>query len=188
MPLQEGYSTLHDGRWYLVATHELQGVTATMLDWWWRNINTARYRLWHPGDHISFTWDVPPANDTLIGAVQRIEEYFDAFPPLPAPPLQLKVTYLDPRIPELYQGLQPQYTHILLARGEGVVPATLMHEYQDFPDGVLRMRSHFLLGSQAPEKIVAALFRHNQQEMQHLNEFLPDLYAQEAQHKCPLHV
>ncbi len=173
--LEEGYFKLEDGRWKLTANHEIQGVTPAMLDWWWDSINTTqRYRLWHPTDHISFEWLVPPSPHGHIGAIHRVQEFFNG---TPEQPLTLDIRWEDPA------QANAEYAHVLLATGTsegGTLDATLMHEYEAMGSGT-RMRSHFWLSSQAPESAVAALYQHNQQEMASLSTFLPWLYQSEVE-------
>jgi len=48
---------------------ELDGVTATMIDWFWSNMEKG-FILWHPEEHEDFYWDISPATaGKFIGAV-----------------------------------------------------------------------------------------------------------------------
>jgi hypothetical protein len=142
-----------------------------MIDWWWDHIDsTERYKLWHPTDHVSFEWLVPPAVHGHVGAVQRIQEFFNG---IPEHPPTIDIRWEDAT------GAQAEYDHVLLATGMGDFPAQLMHEYEAAPFGT-RMRSHFHFPPQAPEVIVQALYEHNKQEMANFATFLPDLYRSES--------
>jgi hypothetical protein len=170
-PLQEGYRKTEDGKWEIIANHEIHGVTPEMIDWWWDHMGpTERYKMWHPTDHVSFEWLVSPATNGHVGAIQRIEEFLNG---IPATPLTIDIRWEDA------QEADAEYDHVLLATGTGEVRAELMHEYEAAPFGT-RMRSHFHLPPQAPEEIVKALYEHNKQEMQYFTTFLPDLYRSET--------
>ncbi len=173
----EGYTKLSDGRWKITANHTLQAATPEMLDWWWDHIDTTeRYRLWHPTDHVSFEWVVPPTLNGHVGAIHRVQEFFNGTPA--EGPVALEIRWEDPTQAETH------YSHVLLATGRGVQEsmqnATLMHEYEEMPNGT-RMRSHFWFPSQAPEPALAALYQHNRQEMARLPAFLPWLYQSEVE-------
>ena len=170
-PLQEGYHKTEDGKWEIIANHELPGVTPEMIDWWWDHIDTTeRYKLWHPTDHVSFEWVVSPATNGHVGAVQRIEEFLNG---IPATPLPLEIRWEDAN------EAKAEYDHVLLATVVGEPRGDLMHEYQATPFGA-RMRSHFHLAAEAPEEIVNALYEHNKQEMHNFTTFLPDLYRSQV--------
>ncbi len=165
-PLQEGYYRTEDGGWEIIANHEIQGVTPEMIDWWWDHIDsTEHYKLWHPRDHVSFEWVVSPANGH-IGAVSRIEEFFNGFPEIP---VVVEIRWDDPG------EANAEYDHVLLASGTGEVSARLMHEYEAAPFGT-RMRSHFHFPPETPEAFIRALYEHNKQEMQYFSTFLPNLH------------
>ena len=174
--LEEGYSRMHDGRWKLIANHEIPEVTPVMIDWWWDHIDTTeRYQLWHPTDHVSFEWLVPPTRNGHVGAIHRVQEYFNGTP------VQGPVT-LNIRWEDAAQA-KAEYSHVLLATGTsegGALDATLMHEYEAMSSGT-RMRSHFWFPAHAPEAAIAALYDHNQQEMAFLSKFLPWLYRAEVE-------
>ena len=92
-PLQEGYHKTEDGKWEIIANHEIHGVTPEMIDWWWDHIDTTeRYKLWHPTDHVSFVWLVSPATNGHVGAVQRIVEFLNG---IPATPVALEIRWED---------------------------------------------------------------------------------------------
>ena len=173
MCIQEGYHRMKNGEWKITANHEIVGVTPQAIDWWWDHIDSSeRYRLWHPTDHVSFEWLISPAEHGHIGAIHRVTEFLDG---TPEQPLRLEIRWEDPA-----KAVAAEYAHVLLATGrsEGdLFNATLMHEYEDNEGiGGTRMRSHFWFPAQAPQTAVAALYRHNRQEMANLSTFLPGLY------------
>jgi hypothetical protein len=170
-PLQEGYHKTEDGKWEIIANHEIHGVTPEMIDWWWDHMGpTERYKLWHPTDHVSFEWLVSPATNGHVGAIQRIEEFLNG---IPATPLTIDIRWEDAR------NANAEYSHVLVATATGDAQGELMHEYEAAPFGV-RMRSHFHLSPQAPEEIVKALYEHNKQEIHYFTTFLPDLYRSQV--------
>ena len=86
----------------IVIDHEeLPGVTLEMTRWWSDNITTSdRYRMWHPKDHVSFEWEIPPGTDPNVKSIQRAEEAIGEFPPG-----VMRIRYEDPKtlnIPTVY--------------------------------------------------------------------------------------
>ncbi len=51
-----------------ISDYEIQGVTPDMFDWWFDNMDKG-YVLWHPIDHKSFEWIVPPGKVGHVGAI-----------------------------------------------------------------------------------------------------------------------
>lgn len=176
----DGYTRIHDGRWKITANHEIPLVSPTMIDWWWDHIDTTeRYKQWHPTDHISFKWVIPPTNGH-VGAIHLVEEFLTG---IPEKPLCLEIRWEDPA--QARGEYAPEYAHILFASGTDheKLSATFMHEYEEIPGGT-RMRSHFLLEQHAPEHAVRALYLHNKAEMGYLPRFLPQLHDAEVTHSC----
>jgi DAPG hydrolase PhiG domain len=168
-PVQEGYYKTEQGGWEIIANHEISGVTPEMIDWWWDHIDsTERYKLWHPTDHHSFEWLIPPTTGH-VGAVQRVEE---SFGDVSAPPIEIRW--------EDANGAAAEYDHVLLASSTmvGVPAADLMHEYEKASFGT-RLCSHFHFPPGAPEELIKALYQQNREEMRNFSTFLPALYRSE---------
>lgn len=175
---QDGWFKNQDGIWEVIVNQEIQDVTPEMIDWWWDHMDTTeRYKLWHPTDHLSFEWIVPPAQGH-VGAIHRVHEKFGAFI---IPPLNLR--WEDPQS----QGIATTFSHIIAATAymgdEGtyttVKESGCTVEYEAIPGGT-RMRSHYYLPGEMPEVGAAALHQHDREEMQNLPIFLPALYKAEA--------
>lgn len=168
----EGYHMIGNG-WEIVANHQIMGVTPEQITWWWDNIDTTeRYKQWHPSDHVSFEWLVPPAQNGHVGAVQHVVESLG----IPgAPPATFDIRWV-----EAFDA-PAEYKHRLFATAIGQkelagIQAKFLHEYEATPGGT-RMRSHFWLPSVMPEAAIAGLYRHNRQEMANLSLFLPGLFS-----------
>jgi hypothetical protein len=66
---QEIYKELLKGQTVaLVMEHDLPGVTPEMIDWWWDNIENESYKLWHPKEHHTFEWQIPPWKVGHVGS------------------------------------------------------------------------------------------------------------------------
>jgi hypothetical protein len=157
----------------LVVEHEeLSGVTLEMCKWWSNNITSSfRYRMWHPHDHISFEWEVPPSEDPNVKSIQRAEEGFGEFPAS-----VLRIRYEDPKtlyIPTVYEIVAGG---CLLGPGDKPI-SWMCHEFKDTPKG-LKVRSTFRLPADIPQQFIDALRRHSKEENARLTEFLPELYRQ----------
>jgi hypothetical protein len=155
----------------VIEDHELKGITPEMVDWWWGHIdNSERYKLWHPKDHVSFRWLVPPTPQSYIGAIQLVEEYIGG------QLVTVQIRWEDPT------DVPAEYGHVLVASildDKGEILRSFKHEYKKAPKGV-RMRSTFPLTPETPKWRAQGLPAHNREEMQRLPEFLPKLYREEA--------
>lgn len=61
------FEVIYDG----IATHlnwRLEGVNATMVDWFWSNMEKA-FILWHPAQHESLEWEVAPRHGNPLGSI-----------------------------------------------------------------------------------------------------------------------
>jgi hypothetical protein len=156
----------------LIVEHELRGVTPEMIDWFWKNmVNPQNFQLWHPKDHISIEWEVPPEkvgnSGTIHIGVQRLGEF---------PARRQRIRRVDPSSsPILTTYSHVRATCIISPDDKPVIWIT--HEYEAAPYGT-QMRSTFRLSAKAPKKFIDALRKHNKEEMGRLPEFLPQLYKQ----------
>jgi hypothetical protein len=156
----------------LIIDHELIGVTPEMIDWWWKNmVDSTYYKMWHPDDHVSIEWEVPPVREGNIGAIHIAEEKIGD-----SPVTKLRIQVIDPAASPIVA----TYSHV---RATCVVdtsgnPVTwIVHEYEPQPGGT-RMRSTFRLPADSPQQFVNALRKHNKEEMGQFPKFLPGLYRQ----------
>jgi hypothetical protein len=168
----KAFQTLTDETIDLIVDHELHGVTPEMLDWWWWNMVDSRYyQLWHPKDHISIEWEVPPAEGRLVGAIRSVEERIGEFPAQ-----KVRIRIEDPASSPILA----TYSHIDAVSIVGPDNKSIVwitHEYQAEPYGT-RMRSTFRLSKNTPRQFIDALRQHNKEEMGRFPEFLPELYRQ----------
>ena len=156
----------------LIIEHEIHGVTPEMLHWWWRSMMTpGNYKLWHPKDHVSADWEVPPAEGTLVGGIRNVVEKIGEFPVR-----KLRIRIEDPASSPIKASYRyVNATSIIDPDNKPVVWIT--HEYRAEPYGI-RMRSTFRLSKNAPQQFIDALRQHNKEEMGRFPEFLPKLYKQ----------
>lgn len=153
----------------LVLDHELQGVTAEMIDWWWDNMGPIEhYRQWHPEDHLSFEWEISPAENGHIGAIQEVKEYIGGHLE------KLRIRWEDPRSTRI----PTVYSHVLV--GSALAPdnspmSQVVHEYEDVSGGV-RFRTTFVFPPDVPGDFLEALRKHSEAEAQNFPKFLPELY------------
>jgi hypothetical protein len=150
----------------LVVEHQIQGVTPEMITWWWSHIqDTPRYKLWHPYDHLSFAWEIPPISGH-VGTIQVVREKIGGIP------ITLRIRFDDPI------GIRTDYAYMLagsiLNDDDGVI-SRVTHEYESAPCGT-KMRSTFYLPRTLYRVLHNGLRQHNIEEMSYLSKFLPDLY------------
>ncbi len=160
---------------YVIVEHELHGITPEMFDWWANNINnTERYKVWHPEDHISFEWEIPPSQtrDGHIGATSNFVEKVGKGM------LRARVRYIDPASSPI-KTTYP-YVHAACSLGPDNEPRGYMcHEFKAEPWGI-RVRSIFQTPAGGPQEAHDALRKHCKEEMGRLTEFLPELYKKET--------
>jgi len=151
----------------LVVDHEIYGVTPEMIDWWWDNIDiTERYKLWHPGDHKSFEWEVSP-KEGHVGAIQRIVENIGL-------PTMLRIRWEEPS----HSPIPIEYSHALVGSTldhDDKPMSWILHEYEPFENGT-KLRTTFRLPAKVPKPFLEALRKHNIEEISEFANFLPDLY------------
>jgi len=152
----------------VVNDHQLPGVSPEMISWWWDHIDsTERYKLWHPKDHIFFSWIIPP-EPNHIGAISRCIEKIGGIP------MTLDIRWEDPK------SVKTEFQNILVASilsEDGTVLMRFMHEYEEAPNGT-KMRSTFYVPKKVPWFVKKGLKKHNIEEMATFPAFLPELYKQ----------
>jgi len=55
LPMEDGYTRLHNGQVFVATRTEMPGTTPEMIDWWfgWHYMESERYKLWHPRAHVA---------------------------------------------------------------------------------------------------------------------------------------
>lgn len=159
----------------IVVDHELPGVRAEMIDWWWMNmVDTRFYILWHPWDHFWIKWEVPPTEEMTanknIGAIHIANEKIGN-----SPVRNIHVQIIDPA----ENPIKPTYSHQRAVKvpsdTEGKLVGWIRHEYEDAPPWGVRFRSTFRYPPMSNEE-TAALIKHNKEEIGQFTVFLPELY------------
>ena len=200
--LGDGVYRLADGRLVVSCLTQMLRVEPVMWDWWfgWHLRSSARYRLWHPQEHlIARIADPAPADAPLRsryeGKVSFVDEHIG-----PGPVQKLAIAF-EP--PEAF-GLSPQRVAELgtaicartWLREPGTAVGRLMHLVRR-TEGGSEMLSRFWLGDVdtgndllnrfantrwvrrrlLPDRSGLFLLRHCSAEMSHLAQFLPELHA-----------
>ena len=147
---------------------EIHNVTPDMLDWWWVNMEKG-YMLWSL-DHKKFEWEVPPTNNTPIGAIQYHEQG-------PGPIRKMRTLYVDPNT--LPQSVKDYiiYEHVLVLGG--LRPDNTIHfygteQYEATSYGTSYRTTGHPQEDMPPHPL--ALTKHIQGEVARWSEFLPELY------------
>lgn len=205
LPMETGWARLDNGLMYVAALTPMPGVTGEMIDWWfaWHDTDKA-YNLWHPRDHMMARWKTPvdrslPWRQQYIGSTSEIVEYIGS-------KLEhLNVWFQPPqRYFDVSRFDGAGISTAVCARGgqrlENIWTAHLIHLVRQTPTGT-EMRSRFWLGDvdaspkgplgrilnplmntayarrrNVPDHLGRDLMLHCAEEMQHLADFLPDLY------------
>jgi hypothetical protein len=204
--IENGFALNADGAIVVAARTDLPDVTPAMIDWWfgWHSDSPERYKLWHPSAHVHAAWLSPPPPGSqgrarYVGATSIVDEYIGSALLRAAirflPPASLGFT--DPSLDDAAQA-----TIVCARTGLADVPIDvgyLVHHVRRTAGGS-EMRSRFLIGGRyaagrgsalgtamaragrvfmrPSESDARALLVHCAEEMQHLAQFLPALYAQ----------
>jgi hypothetical protein len=161
-----GYDPARD----TVVDHKIRGVTPEMIDWWWDNMEKG-YPLWCPKEHKSFVWQIAPATNGHVGAIQIAEESI-SFGPVMKIPIRWAHTDEVPDLPIIYEHILVSSTPTPEGKYSG---RFLTHQYEATSYGT-RMRSISRSPGPRPAGSGEAWARHNKAEVGTFPDFLPQLY------------
>ncbi len=180
---------LDDGRLHLSLRHDVvHGVTPEMIVWWFHNVEgdvafegvpVAKYRLWHPRDHVSFRYvRRAPDGGAGPGSVYHIVEAFGRNPAYLLD-VDLHVKRLDEggfvHLPRLH-GLRlarADYAFERVRGGTRYVNAITF----GLEGRVFRPLNDRLVRAVFPEARGRAWLLHNVEEVGNWERFLPELFA-----------
>ena len=197
--VETGYSLEDDGSLRVAILTKMPRVSPEMWDWWfgWHGCRDNRYKLWHPLAHKAAQWQDGEDKIAYIGRTSMIQEYIGKnF-------AKANICFIPPD--EMGFGQQPDSVFICARVGYTNFPIDfgwLLHHVRATDDGA-EMRSRFWLGgehikvrlegaipnsiSKLLQKIVPRqdqrakdILIHCAEEMNHLAQFLPELYAEFA--------
>lgn len=190
-PIETGFGRTARGEVWVACLTDMPGVDPEMWDWWfaWHSHEGARYKLWHPEAH---------AYASVRGTTSYVDEAIGGKMD------QLAITFVEPR----EFGIDDAEIDGFVACGRvgsAFLPANVgmvAHAVRRTPTGS-EMRSRFYLnvpGARSvdpiavlqafrrglvlpgspifPTRFGAELLRHCGEEMNHLAQFLPELYAE----------
>lgn len=157
----------------------LPSVTARQIDWFWSNMEKG-FVLWHPEQHESLTWPVPPVHGNPLGAVHNAPQTWDDGR---RQDLFIRFERLADVPPDLRACIR--YGHAIVVAGLGFSEDCIatesplgyrLHQWEDCAQGVIG--SSTAVGRAKPEdhadgRIWAA---HAAAEIANWAAFLPDLY------------
>lgn len=202
-PIETGYARTPDlGIRVFCLTH-MPRVTPEMWDWWfgWHGDEANKYKLWHPKAHINAEWaDGEKGEQAYVGRTSHITEYLGSGVKKGA------ISFVSPKEMGLDENKIKERGEVFICARVGLpgLPLKagwLLHQIRNVEGGV-EMRSRMWFGGAncaignnpgAIGKAIMFLLRplsmpllprpqellaHNAQEMQHLAEFLPELYAE----------
>ncbi|MDY8022774.1 DAPG hydrolase family protein [Paenibacillus polymyxa] len=163
--------------WEITVEQDIDDITPDMFEWWMNNINTSeRYKLWHPENHKTFEWTIHPSiAPGGIGSVHRVEEWFGVETPA------LYISWADPSEHETH------FTHQLVCPSwfAGMIPPKSYKEsgctieWEKNELGIHMKTVYYLPADFLPEEAAKGLAQHDNEEMQNLPKFLPELYKKE---------
>jgi hypothetical protein len=154
----------------IIVDHEIHGVEPYMIDWWWDNMEKG-YPLWCPGEHKSFVWQIAPATNGHVGALQIAEESIN-FGPVMKIPIRWAHTSEVPDLPIFYEHILVSSTPTPEGKYSGQF---LTHQYEATSYGT-RMHSIMHWREGFPKEFGEAWAKHNKSEVKTFPDFLPQLY------------
>lgn len=177
MPVETGYQRLPNGHMHVRVLTRMPRCKGKMVDWWFGYLDgTEKYKLWEPKSHISLEWDEHYKPGHYIGASMVVEE------DVGGRMRKLRIQFHEPS--EFFDSTRFESASVgavICAKGyemDGTQAGMLIHFLRDTDFGC-EMRSRFWL-FEAPDMAGPGLMTHCLQEMGHLSEILPDLYAKET--------
>ncbi len=202
-PIETGFARIPDMSMSTFCLTHMPRVTPQMWDWWfgWHGDEANKYKLWHPHAHVNAEWkDGEKGKQAYVGRTSHIIEYLGselkkgAISFIPPSEMGLDETKLAERG-------EVAICALIGLPGIPMVAGRMIHQIRAVEGGA-EMRSRMWMGGAnitlgkktGPiRKLLAFLLRplvslvlpnpqellvHNAQEMQHLAEFLPELYAE----------
>ncbi|MEM0975897.1 MAG: hypothetical protein AAGJ34_00035 [Pseudomonadota bacterium] len=201
-PIETGYTFSPDFGSRIHCLTDMPGVTPDMWAWWfgWHGCDGRRYKLWHPLAHVDARWSDGRDDIVYLGRTSVVTEFIGASC------FKATISFVDPAILGFDpKALQESGAVAICARlGEPMIPLKggwLVHYIRPTSSGS-EMRSRFWIGGETVSpsnnhgrfmktammpfrplaKVMAPkardLLAHCGQEMNHLAQFLPDLYAE----------
>jgi hypothetical protein len=194
LAFESGYMRLEDGSLHVASRTTMVACKGRMIDFWFGFLRTTEhYKWWHPKDHVWCDWVGERGMGHYVDGTHHVHEY------IAGELMKLKIHFRPPsdyldtsRFAEAGVG-----TAVCARVGPLDAPVWaghLIHLIRDTDYGC-EMRSRFWLGdfdpqelaptpearSQLfPDRVGAGLHNHCNEEMAHLAQFLPDLYARET--------
>ena len=158
---------------------QLDGVTPRMIDWFWSNMEKG-FVLWHPEQHESLEWPVPPRHGDPLGAIHNAPQTWDDGV---RQDLYIRFARLEDVDPEIRDVIT--HDHVMIVAGLGLSREELerddplgyrVHQWSASDTGVVGRSSG--IGRRKPEdeaagKVWAA---HAAEEIANWEVFLPTLY------------
>ncbi|HEX6241843.1 MAG TPA: hypothetical protein VFZ61_13135 [Polyangiales bacterium] len=153
--VENGYCELPDGTAYVASLVPFPGATGEMYGWWfwWHAVESARYTLWYPYNHVAVTpldperLSAPGLShaERYVGTTHHVDEYIG--PDF----LRVAIRFLDPA--ELgfdtsrfqQAGIVGHACARVGLRGTGVESVTMVHIARQV-DGGIEQRSRYWIG------------------------------------------
>lgn len=202
-PVESGYARVSDMSIRVFCLTHMPNVTPEMWDWWfgWHGDEASKYKLWHPRAHINAEWkDGQKGLQAYIGRTSHIIEYIGSEIKKGA------ISFIAPEEMGFDESKLKARGEVAICAliglpGVPMIAGRMVHQIRPVEGGA-EMRSRMWMGGanvtfgKKPgpiRKLLAWTIRpivalllpnphellvHNAQEMQHLAEILPDLYAE----------
>lgn len=197
--VETGYAIQNDGAIHVAILTKMPRVSPRMWDWWfgWHGCRDNRYKLWHPKAHKSAKWQDGSDKVEYIGRTSMIQEFIGkTF-------AKANIRFINPN--EFGLNNSKEKVFICARVGYTNFPINfgwLIHQVRATNDGA-EMRSRFWMGGKHIEirkdgklprvmskilqktvptqkQMAKDLLIHCAEEMNHLAQFLPEIYQEFA--------
>ena len=176
-PVETGFFRLPNGHMHVRVLTRMPRCSGQMVDWWFGYLDsTEKYKMWEPKSHLSCLPTENKKPGMYVGTGHLVEEQMG--PEV----LKVMINFHDPaEIFDTSRFAEANVGAVTFGRAsdpEGNPHGMVVHFVQDTDFGCI-MRSRFWL-FEVPDFAGLGLMMHCMEEMGHLADFLPDLYARET--------
>ncbi|MGD9210733.1 MAG: hypothetical protein PVI90_08150 [Desulfobacteraceae bacterium] len=181
------YEVTYDG----VATHldwVLEGVNATMVDWFWSNMEKA-FILWHPAQHDPLEWAVAPKHGNPLGSIHIAPQTWNDGV---RQNLYIRMEKLE-EVPEEVRKYII-YEHVIIVCGLGLGEECLtnpnplgyrLHQWERRDYGIIGKSTAYEIHKKNEGEVDNVWAAHCGEEIGNWEVFLPQLYTLYKVVNCP---
>ena len=175
--VETGGFRLENGQMHVRVLTRMPSSKGKMVDWWFGYLDgTEKYKMWAPKSHVSLEWDETWKPGHYIGASHLVKEDMGEMV------IKVRIEFHDPAEFFDTSGFEEAKVSAVICgkayRPDETPDGFVIHFLRDTDYGC-EMRSRFWL-YEVPDMAGLGLMMHCMEEMGHLADILPELYARES--------